>query len=454
MSRKFYLTISISMAIFVLAALMAFLQPSQPAAAQPAAQNDEPDSAHIVVQFASGDALVRQIDFTAPISGLAALEASGLDVVTKDFVWGTAVCSIEGVGCPAENCFCSGNFWGNSYWDGSAWQPYMVGATDTELNDGAVDGWQWGTGADPIPPAPQFLAAQTALDWLLPHQVYTTGGYGTHSSSVEVLLDAGANHTKAADWRQEPSARSLLDYFILRGYQYANQSADRAGKLALGMSAAQGCWPLSGMTPLDYYSPTSGAFGPGASSQAFAMLGTNALSQTVPEAAVQYLKDLSEDDGGWAWLPGLESGSDTNSTSLAVQALIANGEPLTASAVISGLNFLKSAQNPDGGFTYDPDSIYGTDSDTNSTAYAVQAIWAAGQDPLTGTWVISNTNPVSYLLSMQLEDGSFEWQSGFGSNLLATQQAIPALLGKAFPFQVSTLETCPGSMLYLPLIQH
>jgi prenyltransferase beta subunit len=184
------------------------------------------------------------------------------------------------------------------------------------------------------------------------------------------------------------------------------------------------------------------------------MLGTNALSQTVPEAAVQYLKDLSEDDGGWAWLPGLESGSDTNSTSLAVQALIANGEPLTASAVISGLNFLKSAQNPDGGFTYDPDSIYGTDSDTNSTAYAVQAIWAAGQDPLTGTWVISNTNPVSYLLSMQLEDGSFEWQSGFGSNLLATQQAIPALLGKAFPFQVSTLETCPGSMLYLPLIQH
>jgi hypothetical protein len=434
---------------------MAFLQPSQPAAAQTASQNDGPDRAHLVVQFSPGDALVRRIDFTAPISGLAALEASGLDVVTQDFVWGTAVCSIEGVGCPAEDCFCDMvNFWGNSYWDGSAWQGYLFGAADTELNDGAVDGWQWGPwGADPLPPAPQFLAAQAALDWLQPQQVITDGGYGTHSSSVEALLDAGANQLDAADWRQEPGARSLLDYFTLRGYQYANQSADRAGKLALGLVAADGCWPLGAVTPMDYYSPTSGAFGPGASSQAFAMLGTNALSQTVPQAAVQYLKDLSEADGGWAWLPGLGEESDTNSTALAVQALIANGEPLTASAVISGLNFLKSAQNPDGGFTYDPDSIYGADSDTNSTAYVVQAILAAGQDPLTGTWVISSTNPISYLLSMQLPDGSFEWQSGFGSNLLATQQAIPALLGRAFPFEVSTLETCPGGLLYLPLMR-
>jgi hypothetical protein len=437
-----------------LAALMAFLQPSLPAAAQPAVQNGVSDRVHIVVQFAPGDPLVRQIDFTAPISGLAALEATGLDVVTQDFVWGTAVCSIEGVGCPAGDCFCSDNFWGNYYWDGGTWQFHSSGAALTELNDGAVDGWQWGPwGADPIPPAPQFLAARAALEWLQPQQVYTTGGYGTHSSSVETLLDIGANHTEAADWRREPGARSLLDYFILRGYQYANKGAAQAGKLALGMSAAQGCWPLGGMTPMDYYSPTSGAFGPGASSQAFAMLGTNALSQTVPEAAVQYLKDLSEDDGGWAWLPSLGSGSDTNSTSLALQALIANGEPLTASAVISGLNFLKSAQNQDGGFPYDPDSEFGTASDTNSTAYVVQAIRAAGQDPLTGTWVISDTNPINYLLSRQLQDGSFEWQSGFGSNLLATQQAIPALLNRAFPFQISTLETCPGSLLYLPLIQ-
>jgi hypothetical protein len=52
---------------------------------------------------------------------------------------------------------------------------------------------------------------------------------------------------------------------------------------------------------------------------------------------------------------------------------------------------------------------------------------------------------------MQLEDGSFEWQPGFGSNLLATQQAIPALLGRSFPFELAPAETCPA--VFLPLIQ-
>ena len=48
---------------------------------------------------------------------------TGLDEVTASFSWGSAVCSIEGVGCPATDCFCDPNkFWSYNYWDGSAWQ--------------------------------------------------------------------------------------------------------------------------------------------------------------------------------------------------------------------------------------------------------------------------------------------------------------------------------------------
>lgn len=109
-----------------------------------------------------------------------------------------------------------------------------------------------------------------------------------------------------------------------------------------------------------------------------------------------------------------------------MQALIAAGEPVTATEVVSGLAYLKQAQQPDGGFAYDLTS--GGGSDANSTAYAIQALVAAGEDPAGEAWRVGGVLPVAYLLSLQLPDGSFEWQKDLGSNLFATQQAIPALL--------------------------
>ena len=88
-------------------------------------QADGSDAAHMVIQFEPGDVIVRPVLFTAPISGLKALELTGLEVITNDFGFGVAVCSIEGVGCPAESCFsCDplGRSWANTQWDGAQWQ--------------------------------------------------------------------------------------------------------------------------------------------------------------------------------------------------------------------------------------------------------------------------------------------------------------------------------------------
>jgi len=46
------------------------------------------------------------------------------------------------------------------------------------------------------------------------------------------------------------------------------------------------------------------------------------------------------------------------------------------------------------------------------------------------------------LLSLQLPDGSFEWQKGKGANPLATEQAISALLGRTFPLRVGRPADC------------
>jgi hypothetical protein len=245
-----------------------------------------------------------------------------------------------------------------------------------------------------------------------------------------------------------------------KGAAYANSGAAPASKLAVGLAAGDGCWPIGAVNLTRYYSPTTGAFyaytGPAsaqAGTQAWAMLGMRAISQTIPSTATQHLKDIQQADGGWEWQATF--GSDTNTTALAVQTLVAAGEPLTSTAIVSGLNYLEFAQNDDGGFAYDPDSPWGTGSDTNSTAYAVQALLASGESPVGARWItytggITPTSPISYLLNMQLSDGSFEWQPGYGSNQLATQQAVPALLGRPFPLRVSALAQCYGS--YLPII--
>ena len=65
-----------------------------------------PDRASVIVQFDDHATHIRAVDVTAPISGLAALQASGLDVVVADSGFGPAVCAIAGVGCPADDCFC------------------------------------------------------------------------------------------------------------------------------------------------------------------------------------------------------------------------------------------------------------------------------------------------------------------------------------------------------------
>ncbi|MFN2158910.1 MAG: prenyltransferase/squalene oxidase repeat-containing protein [Anaerolineales bacterium] len=297
--------------------------------------------------------------------------------------------------------------------------------------------------------SPVETAVDEALDWLLTQQITETGGYGSGSSTVETTLSIGSSNLAASSWKFDPNGRSLMDYWLVNGDNYANLTAGESGKLAMGLVAADGCWPYAAFKPRDFYSPTSGIYDVDSINQAFAILGEAALSNTIPGAAITHLRGKMQSDGGWEFSDGF--GSDTNTTAVAIQALLASGETSVTTEVISGLNYLKSAQNTDGGFTYDPISIYGTDSDTNSTAYAVQAILAAGEDPTVGRWVINSTNPISYLLGMQLSDGSFEWQpdAQFG-RLSATQQAITALNGKFFPLQKDDLALCP--IRYLPVI--
>ena len=115
-----------------------------------------------------------------------------------------------------------------------------------------------------------------------------------------------------------------------------------------------------------------------------------------------------------------------------LQALIAASVPHTDTVILNALAYLDAAQNDDGGF---PDaSIVGNGdvSNADSTAFAVQGILASGEDPLAARWRPIATNPISYLLGLQQPDGAFTF--GGQPSQLATQQVIPALAGRPFPY--------------------
>ena len=403
---------------------------------QPAVPGDD-NHVDVVVDLGNGTTLTRRVSFTEPtLTGLQALQRTGLNLEIVTYSFGAAVCSIEGVGCPATNCFCNPDkFWGYLYWDG-AWQGYPTGPSGSTVANGGIEGWVWGAFND-TPPAisRELLAADAALQWMRPQQ-QLDGGYRNVGATLDVILAAAAANRNPAQW-QSVAGNSLLDYVAPRAAGFARQSAAASGKLALAVAAAdEDPTDFAGLnlviSTTHTYNPVTGAYGATIQDQALAMLGMDAAGAPILPAAVQHLAGMANANGGWGWAPGQPS--DADSTSVAIEALIAAGQPANAPAVVNGLAFLSTAQhlNSNGGFAHSPDLPWAHDSNTNSTSFASQALLAAGQDPLSATWSISATTPISFLLGQQLASGAFVYINP-PADLFATQQAVPALVGKPFP---------------------
>ena len=170
-------------------------------------------------------------------------------------------------------------------------------------------------------------------------------------------------------------------------------------------------------------------------SHVMGILALESVERPLPEGAVAILMDAQQENGAWAWDGTGATAADTNTTAFAVQALIAAGEPASGEAVGAALDYYASIQNPDGGWPYQNPSEFGTDTDANSTAVTIQALIAAGEDPAGAAWTTDEgATPVAALEALQNESGGFAWQAAVpGDNLLATVQALPALAGEAFP---------------------
>ncbi len=176
------------------------------------------------------------------------------------------------------------------------------------------------------------------------------------------------------------------------------------------------------------------------------VLALASAQRPIAPASVSYIQEAQQESGAWAWDGTAETAADTNTTAFAIQALIAAGEAADSEAVAAGLAYYQGIQNDDGGWPYQNPSDFGTDTDANSTAVTIQAILAAGQDPTGAGWISEGGNtPLAALEALQNESGAFAWQAAMpDDNLLATVQALPALAGAAFPFATMDVGEAPA----------
>ncbi|MBN1955176.1 MAG: terpene cyclase/mutase family protein [Anaerolineae bacterium] len=284
---------------------------------------------------------------------------------------------------------------------------------------------------DPVETALGYLAAQQQADGGFTNGFSAGSDLGT---TCDVILAIAAAGQDPSDWRSA-GGYSPLDYLAS---QVASGAADTVGlqaKVALALRA-------TGLDPADFagrdlvaeleaaYDGTTGSYGSNVVDQALAMLALFHAGRPVPDPAAQYLLANQTTDGAWALFGGTAAATgDTNTTALAIQALLVTGHRDEIGAAFA---YLQRVQNDDGGFPYQSPSAYGTDTDANSTAYVYQALLAAGEPMV--NWTPAGVDPLGALGNLYDPDsGAFFWQGALPfPNVLATAQAIPALRGYSF----------------------
>lgn len=151
--------------------------------------------------------------------------------------------------------------------------------------------------------------------------------------------------------------------------------------------------------------------------------------------AREWLLKRQNKDGGFGWAEGLAS--DADDTAVALQSLVLLGEKPARSTVIKrALNYLKTCQKDDGGFS--SGVLAGNKSNASTDSWVIQSLLACGENPQAAKWSIKGKNAVTHLLSLQNKDGSFNWMPGIAASpVITTAYAVMALKGTPIPVNLS-----------------
>ena len=114
--------------------------------------------AGLVILGADGVAQTYCISLDADsLTGAQLLEHAGVTPTFQISGMGTALCALDGSGCPESDCFCQCKGTPCHYWNyfihdaEGAWAYSGIGAAQRQVQGGDADAWVWGDGATPPP---------------------------------------------------------------------------------------------------------------------------------------------------------------------------------------------------------------------------------------------------------------------------------------------------------------
>ena len=291
--------------------------------------------------------------------------------------------------------------------------------------------------AAPLPARAQNDPGSRALRYLASQQSALTGaepaGFSAFDTSELYAIGAAAAGYDPNALRNG-AGPSVIDYLKTNALPATVDGGNTGRLLMAAVAARQSVTAFGGVdlvTRLNSFY-VGGLYEAGsAQGQALAILGLKAAAQPVPQAAIDAVKNAQDADGGWDYQlvkddPNVAINydtSDTNSTAFALMALAAVGDHgLDASA----LAWLRTQQQPDGGFAYQ-----GSPSDPDSTALVLQALLATAQDPWSYRSNQSANPPLTYMVSAQDIGGGYLGYSGVDPG--TTAMAVAGVLGQTFP---------------------
>jgi energy-coupling factor transport system substrate-specific component len=290
-----------------------------------------------------------------------------------------------------------------------------------------------------VPGRAQASEVSHAAGWLVSAQ-NADGGFGSAPSD-----DSGAEMTGWAMLGLEAAGRNPLDVArggrtpvdFLRG---AVSQLKGPGDLARTILALEG----AGVDPRDFGGANlvsqllakrrdNGSFEGWPGSTAFAVIALRTAGATGGLAkSLSWLHDVQNEDGGWGDVPGSPSTAD--GTGAAMQALAPESK-----AVHRGISYLRDAQRSGGGFPLGGNGAV----NTQSTAWAIQGILAAGGDP--ANYRRGGRSASEYLEAQQESDGHYRYsKSSDQTPVWVTAEVLVAAAGDYLPISAPPREPAPS----------
>jgi len=111
------------------------------------------DRVGVVIQYNDSVLETACVEFSGSVTAEEILRRAGPSLeVYQHPTWGAALCGINGVGCPASNCWCDPlNYWAFYYKRNGVWQYSGVGISYPDdggyviVQDGGMIGFRWGS---------------------------------------------------------------------------------------------------------------------------------------------------------------------------------------------------------------------------------------------------------------------------------------------------------------------